>query len=427
MAPGFIASPVSASWMAAMKRSSREGRLACEGLDGVPRVDEGLDDGADGLGVAGADAEGGGLELEPLAGGEGALARGGWVAGEPERGQGGAELLGLAPVFAGGTRRWEASELDAVLLLPFGEFVDSALLGDFALDHDRDAVADHLELAEQVRVDEDGAALVFELLADLADVAAALGVDAVGGLVEQDEVGVVHEGLGEADALAHALGVLLDALLGPVLHADEVEELVDALLAVLAGDAGHGAVEIEDLPALEVVGEAVVLGEVADRARVACRRRAFPRTEPLTVEGRMTVMRILTRVDLPAPLGPEQAEDLAPPDAQIDAPEGADRFFPETALVGLGGVGDVDGEVVMGARGRGLLGISEWGPWEMGNGLAASFVRRRRASGVVGLAGDDVEDVPVLVVSFGIGRVFFIFFEVFEVEAFEQGLEPRGG
>lgn len=157
-----------------------------------------------------------------------------------------------------------AGEFDAVVLLALGEFVDGALLGDEALDHDGDAVADEFEFAEQVGVDEDRPALVFELLADLADVAAAFGVDAVGGFIEQDEFGIIHEGLGDADALTHALGVLLDAFVGPVAHADEFEELVDAVLADASGDARHAAVEVEDLPAFEVVGEAVVLGEVAD-------------------------------------------------------------------------------------------------------------------------------------------------------------------
>ena len=137
------------------------------------------------------------------------------------------------------------------------------MFGDAAGDEDRDAVADHLQLAEQVAVDEDGLALAAEALEDVADVAAADGVDAVGRLVEQDEVRVVDQGLGEADALGHALGVGGDRAVGAGGHADEVEQFGGAAAAVAAVDVGEGGEELDDLPAGQVAGEAVVLGEVA--------------------------------------------------------------------------------------------------------------------------------------------------------------------
>lgn len=71
------------------------------------------------------------------------------------------------------------------------------------MDEDRHSVADHLELAEQVAVEEHGLATAFQLGQDLPDITTADGVHTIGRLVEQHDVRIVHQGLGDADPLAH--------------------------------------------------------------------------------------------------------------------------------------------------------------------------------------------------------------------------------
>ncbi len=57
-------------------------------------------------------------------------------------------------------------------------------------------------------------------------------------LVHEEDVGVLRERAGERDALAHAAGQLVRALLGEAAEVHQVEQLVDARAALGARDAG---------------------------------------------------------------------------------------------------------------------------------------------------------------------------------------------
>ena len=64
-----------------------------------------------------------------------------------------------------------------------------------------------LDLFEHVAGDDHALALVAQPLDQLHQVEALVGVEAVEGLVEEEHLRVVHQGLGHLDPLAHALGV----------------------------------------------------------------------------------------------------------------------------------------------------------------------------------------------------------------------------
>ena len=64
-----------------------------------------------------------------------------------------------------------------------------------------------------------------------ADFAAADRIDAVGRLVEEDDFRVVEDGLGDAEALLHALGIGADFVVHPALEADHLQHLGDAFAA----------------------------------------------------------------------------------------------------------------------------------------------------------------------------------------------------
>src|SRR5207253_10806295 len=68
-------------------------------------------------------------------------------------------------------------------------------------------VADQLYLAEHVRVEEDGLSFRFQLLQNAANLAPANRIYAIGGLIQEDDLWVVQQCLGNADALFHPFGV----------------------------------------------------------------------------------------------------------------------------------------------------------------------------------------------------------------------------
>src|SRR5581483_4406573 len=73
------------------------------------------------------------------------------------------------------------------------------------LAEERDAVADGLPLGEVVAAEEHRAAFRGEALDERADLAPPGGIEAAGGLVEEEDLGVVQQGARDAEALRHAL------------------------------------------------------------------------------------------------------------------------------------------------------------------------------------------------------------------------------
>ena len=89
-------------------------------------------------------------------------------------------------------------------------------------------VADLLELAEVVRRHEHGAAAVGQRADQAAHLAHALRVEAVGRLVEDQQLGVAEQRGGDAEALLHAERVAAVAVVAALAEADDVEQRRDA-------------------------------------------------------------------------------------------------------------------------------------------------------------------------------------------------------
>ena len=88
---------------------------------------------------------------------------------------------------------------------------------DATLAHDGDARAELVHVAQDVRVEEHRLAALVQALDDALDLDAADRVEPGHRLVEQHELRVVDERLGDADALQHALGVLAQVRVGGAL------------------------------------------------------------------------------------------------------------------------------------------------------------------------------------------------------------------
>ncbi len=88
---------------------------------------------------------------------------------------------------------------------------------------DGDAVAEALGLLHVMGRVDDGAPLAVQRLDAFEDPVARLRVHAHRGLVQQQQVGVVHHGRGEIQAALHAARIGADAIVPAIGEADEVE------------------------------------------------------------------------------------------------------------------------------------------------------------------------------------------------------------
>ena len=173
---------------------------------------------------------------------------------------------------------------------------------------DHDPVADALELAEQVGGDQDRDA---ELAADPPDqvehVVAAGGVETVGGLVEQHQLGVVDQRLRELDPLLHAGGVAAHRPVALLVEPDVAQDVGRPLAGGGRRQPRHPGHVDAELGGGHVGRQAVVLGHVADpladRRALGARRRGRARGRSPRSRS-SSPSRILSRVDLPAPFAP---------------------------------------------------------------------------------------------------------------------------
>ena len=140
--------------------------------------------------------------------------------------------------------------------------------------HD-DVVAGELDIRQQVRRQDQVHALVVGEVADeLEHLLAALRVHAVGRLVEEQQIRVVHQGLGQLDALLHARRVGLDVAVPGLAEADVVEHLVGALHRVHRRQARELAAVGHERHGVHARDVRVDLGHVAEaRADLGGRRR----------------------------------------------------------------------------------------------------------------------------------------------------------
>ena len=170
--------------------------------------------------------------------------------------------------------------------------------------------------------EEDGFALVLEALDDLADLHAAERIEAAGGLVEDQQVGIVDQRLGQADALLHALGVGLDGALAGVFQLDQLEQLVNAAVRLGARDAEDARVEAEQFlggEELVVVGQ---LGQVADALAGDGLAHVHAEQEGGAAGGVDEAQQHVHGGGLAGAVGAEKAKDFAGADAQVEVVDG---------------------------------------------------------------------------------------------------------
>ena len=147
-----------------------------------------------------------------------------------------------------------------------GEVFGRPVIADAALAQDEHVWAGLGDVVEDVGGQDHGA-VAAEAGEQRAEAHAFLGVESGGGFVHDDEPGVAHEGLGDADAAAHASGEAADAPVGHVREPDPVDELV-RLAHAFPGvvDAFEDAHVVEEFERGELRVGFDVLRQVAERA-----------------------------------------------------------------------------------------------------------------------------------------------------------------
>jgi hypothetical protein len=241
----------------------------------------------------------------------------------------------------------EAGGLELGDIAALDEFADFVFDHFFAAEEDGDAVADVLDVGKEVGAEEDGFALVFEGDDEVFHFAGADGVEAGGGFVEEDEVGVVDEGLGETDASGHAFGVFAEfALAGFFVEADGIEEGGDAAAEFFAGDFEESAVEVEGFFAVEEAVEVGFFGEEADAFVDDGGTGGFAKDGGGASGGEDEAEEEFDGGGLAGAIGAEEAEDFTAMDGEVKVVQGADFVAAPEVFVDLGEILCMNGVIV---------------------------------------------------------------------------------
>jgi hypothetical protein len=135
---------------------------------------------------------------------------------------------------------------------------------DFAAGDDGHAGAELADVVDDVGGEDDGD-VGADGAEEVEEAVALGGVEAGGGLVDDDELGVGEQGLGDAEALLHAAGVGAEGLLARGPEVGLVEQGVDHLVALgLVGDALHDGEVVEHVERGHLGIDTELLGEIAE-------------------------------------------------------------------------------------------------------------------------------------------------------------------
>ena len=123
---------------------------------------------------------------------------------------------------------------------------------ELALGDDQDVVDGLGDLGQDVARHEHRAPALRVAAQEVAEPAHALGIEAVRGLVEDQQVGVAEQRAREPEPLAHAERVALDAAARGAVELDELQHLVDARVGNARGLAERAQVVAARAPGMEV-------------------------------------------------------------------------------------------------------------------------------------------------------------------------------
>jgi hypothetical protein len=197
---------------------------------------------------------------------------------------------------------------------------------DLPVVHDGDAVTEFVGLFHVVGRQQDGLAFRVEAPEEFPQCETALRVKARRGLVEEEHGGTVEDGAGDHEALRHPSGQRIHGRFGEAAELEPLEELVGRLAALPRSHPEQSAVEVQVLPGGQLSVQGVLLGddadELLDERRVA--HDVDPTDERAAGRGNDPGRQHAHGGGLARTVRPEQPEDLAGCDAQVQLVDGAE-------------------------------------------------------------------------------------------------------
>ena len=199
--------------------------------------------------------------------------------------------------------------------------------------HDREPVAQDLGLLHVVRRQQDGPAVGLEAADEVPQRPPGRGVEAGRRLVEEDELGVVHERQRDREPLPLAARQVLAPGVASLAELERVDQL-----GRRTGLRVEAAEEVDELGdgQLRVEGGGLEADADARLERAASRATSWPSTRTSPPSGARRPSRISTVVVLPAPFGPSSPKISPRRDVEVDAVDGLD------VAVALGQAADAD-------------------------------------------------------------------------------------
>ena len=194
------------------------------------------------------------------------------------------------------------------------EGLDAALVDD---DHAR---AKRLDLRQDVRGEKNGV-VAAEIANEVADESDLVRIETDGRLVENEEVGLVHHGIGKADALAVAFRETADDFFSHVRQTAKFQNIADALIQASAGDAFESSAVAQKLAHPHVEVERNIFRHVTDVLAGAQRfsENIEARHGGTARRGRKEAREHAHRGGLARAVRTQKSHDLALLDFKIDA------------------------------------------------------------------------------------------------------------
>jgi len=174
-------------------------------------------------------------------------------------------LRGTGPLREAG-KNFRAEIVGANVNMDFavGRRAEIARTDDLTLLDEDHGIASNFDFTEQMGIEEDRGAALALVTDNIADQVTAHGIEAGGGFVEEDQFGLMDEGLRQADALHHAFGKAAEASIAMRGEADQIDVGRNALAQLGGSKPAEAGVQREKLGGGEPVVKTEVFGKEAD-------------------------------------------------------------------------------------------------------------------------------------------------------------------
>ncbi len=216
-------------------------------------------------------------------------------------------------------------QLDAAMILQ--KRLHFAIRLQFALIEDGDAIASVLHVFQAMTTHDDRFAQPAQIADQIFHPTSAKRIEAGGRLIEDDEIGIVDERLRQADALAHALGILAEDAFAIGLESDFLDQLLGLVLPLRGRQIEQPAVKVESFLGVEEAIKIRFFRQIADAFVFGHVGGGLAEDEGFAIGGIEQTEQQFDGRRLAGAIGTEQTEDFALTNLHVEGAEGG-LFLP---------------------------------------------------------------------------------------------------